>query len=267
MRPFFSIIVVSFRAGEKLKETLESIRKQNFTDYEVVVKDAGSEDGSVEAAQVEYGLDNRFRFEVRRDDGIYDGMNQGIELSNGSYLFFLNCGDHFYEDTVLTRVHEAIVKDPNAADIYYGSLYSVQTDCVVTPSYPVNGFSCYRNVPCHQTIFYKKECFAEHRYLQKYRVRGDYEHFLWCYYAGKKKFERLPITVAFYEGGGYSETKANQKRSKQEHAEITGMYMSKGERVRYRMILVLTLSGLRGALARSKHFSKLYNKIKSRLYK
>ena len=72
--------------------------------------------------------------------------------------------------------------------------------------------------------------------------------------------------VADYEGGGFSETKENLKRSKEEHKKITALYMSKGELLRYKAILLCTLAPLRTRLAQSRAFSGLYHKLTTALY-
>ena len=89
MTPFFSIIVVCLNPGEKLLQTLQSIQKQEFRDYEIVLKDGGSTDGSLQKLDPEQsGL-----HVVRKPDrGIYDAMNQAVEEAKGHFVFFLNCG-------------------------------------------------------------------------------------------------------------------------------------------------------------------------------
>ena len=77
----------------------------------------------------------------------------------------------------------------------------------------------------------------------------------------------MQVTIATYEGGGFSETKENRKRSKEEHQEITKIYMKKKDLLQYKTILCLTLSPLRTKLAESQRFSKYYNKVKACIYK
>ena len=99
---FFSIIVVSLNPGERLKQTLLSILNQTFTDYEVIIKDGGSKDGSTDFLQKEGILDNnpQIRYITQPDESIYDGMNQALSYVNGKYVQFLNCGDLFYDKDV-----------------------------------------------------------------------------------------------------------------------------------------------------------------------
>ena len=71
-----------------------------------------------------------------------------------------------------------------------------------------------QNVPCHQVCFYNVRLFAERGYDVKYRVRADYEHFLYCIYDRKAEAVYVEMIVADYEGGGFSETRENRRISK-----------------------------------------------------
>ena len=91
MKPLFSILVVCLNPGVKLKNTLQSIMKQTFTDYEVIVKDGGSTDGSLDC--IGKLADCRIKQVCKKDKGIYDAMNQAVLEASGQYIYFLNCGD------------------------------------------------------------------------------------------------------------------------------------------------------------------------------
>lgn len=269
----FSIIVVCLNAGEKLRETLESIRSQSFRDYQVVIKDGGSKDNSLtllkEQRDAEQETDREFWSKIEiyeeRDKSIYEGMNQAVKYAKGEYLYFLNCGDCFYDREVLARIHEGIDREKSPA-IYYGDIYDALRNVRVASNPRLDGFGCYRNVPCHQACFYEASLFLERGYETGYRVRGDYEHFLWCFYEKKAGTVYLPVVIASYEGGGYSETRENRIRSKKEHREITAKYMTRGELFRYRLILLLTLAPLRTKMAESRKLSGIYSRCKQLLY-
>lgn len=267
----FSIIVVSLNAGDKLIETIESIRKQTCTDYEVVVKDGGSKDDSLaqlHLKMLDYDEEMQARIHIyeERDSSIYDGMNQAVEKACGKYLYFLNCGDYFYDEEVLAKVAEQIRANKTGSKIFYGDIYDALRDNVVASNPKVDGFACYRNVPCHQACIYDRELFAKRGYEPKYRVRADYEHFLYSFYVEDAKPVYMPVVLASYEGGGFSETAENRKRSAAEHKEITALYMSPFERFRYRAILVLTLQPLRTKMAESPKMAGFYNKLKNLIY-
>ena len=277
---FISIIVVSLNPGERLKETLNSILEQTYTDYEIIIKDGGSKDGSLDFLKEEGILEKypQIRLIVQPDKSIYDGMNQAVSYVKGKYVQFLNCGDLFYDKTVLEKTAEYILnrQKTDTADgkkteqlspaIFYGNQYNLLQNSIVTSAPEINDFTCYRNVPCHQVCFYDGRLFAKRAYLPQYTVRADYEHFLYCIYEENARAFSMPITVCMYEGGGYSETKENRKKSAAQHKEITAKYLGK-KAVKYRLIMILTLSGLRGKVAESPRLSKFYNAIKSMIYK
>ena len=159
---FFTIIIVSYNPGEKLFETIRSVEKQTFTDYRILVKDGMSTDGSIEKLKEEYdvaiagsGIDKTITLLESCDNGIYHGMNIATAFLKGriienrairddventeevkllkageepSYIFFLNCGDRFYDENVLKNMHDAI-NNKNTREgttlpaIYYGDIF------------------------------------------------------------------------------------------------------------------------------------------------
>lgn len=284
MEPFFSIIIVCFQAGEELSRTVESVRMQTDGDFEILVKDGGSTDGSIGHLPE----DSRIRLFQEKDSGIYDAMNQAAGRVRGQYVLFLNCGDYLYDKEVLAGVRKAVTESAGRTTggrkavgglspvIFYGNTYERKTQSVVMSNPKLDAFGCYRNIPCHQSCFYPAELIRpeqlhkrgrERTYEPHYRVRADYEHFLWCFFQAKAQTVYVPLTVCSYEGGGFSESKENRAAAKEEHRAITALYMTKKERLRYRAILLLTLAPLRTYLARSRWFSGIYQGAKRMLYR
>lgn len=261
----FSIIVVCLNPGGKLQKTLASIKKQTFMDYEVIIKDGMSFDGAPEAWE-QTNTDGRIKIFREKDQGIYDAMNQAVAKVQGKFVYFLNCGDLLRDETVLAQIAGSIENQPERGQIIYGNIFEMTTGQPVTSNPRLNRFGCYRNVPCHQACFYQKELLRQHPFVTKYRVRADYEHFLWCALMKKARLTYLPLTIADYEGGGFSETADNRRRSAQEHREIVRQYMSRGELFYYRALLLLTLAPLRTALSRNQGTAAVYNKLKKILY-
>ena len=271
----FSIITVSYNPGEKLRGTLRSVAAQSFTDYEVIVKDGGSTDGSTDFLKGSEGEGlNRVRFYEEKDKGIYDAMNRAVGYAEGEYVLFLNCGDLLADENVLERVNEVIERTERDGAkackaqgepryVFYGDTFSEQTKVTIASAPEITGFTCYRNIPCHQSCFYDIELCREKPYDLSYKIRADYDHFLWCFYRADARFIHMDFPVSSYEGGGYSESKENGKRDAQEHRQITGTYMKKTELFRYRAIMALTLAPVRRKMAESKAFSGLYHRLKS----
>lgn len=266
---FFSIIIVCLNSGQRLYDTIDSILEQTYPNYEVIIKDGGSKDGSVKALAERY-TDVRLHVYTKKDSGIYDAMNQAVALANGTYFLFLNTGDNFYNAKVLEKINAEIKrlqKEGHQADIVYGNLYHKAQETVIYASPEINDFTCYRNVPCHQTCFYHRTMFDMRAYRPEYTVRADYEHFLWCFYERKAEILYVPVVVASYEGGGYSETRENRKRSAHQHREIVVHYLGKKKADRYRLLLLLTLAPLRSAIAENRYLSGIYNRIKRIVYR
>lgn len=157
---FFSIIIVCLNSGQRLYDTIDSILEQTYPNYEVIIKDGGSKDGSVKALAERY-TDARLHVYTKKDSGIYDAMNQAVALANGTYFLFLNTGDNFYDAKVLEKITAEIKKlqkEGRQADIVYGNLYHKEQETVIYASPEINDFTCYRNVPCHQTCFTIAQC-------------------------------------------------------------------------------------------------------------
>ncbi len=264
--PFFSIITPSFHAGPRLRKTMESILTQTFSDYEVIVKDAGSRDGSIEALP----RDRRIRLIQEKDSGIYDGMNQAIAAAKGEYLYFLNCGDTLHAPDVLEKTAEDIRKaeeqDVSDGRIFYGDVLEEKTGQRAAAKPEMTHFAMYRNLPCHQACFYSRDLFETRAFDLRYCVRADYEHFLWCVIRHGAKAVAMNRIVADYEGGGFSETRESRELSAREHREIAERYFTKKEVRLFRTAMILSLQPVREKLASSPRTAACYDWVKNRIY-
>ncbi len=270
-----SVITVCLNSGEKLSATLDSILGQGCQDVEVILKDGGSTDGSVERWKQENASRpgaERVRIIVEEDRGIYDAMNQAVAHAAGDFLLFLNCGDLLADGSVLERTLAALEEEEQAGTdmdrlVLYGDTKGEKNDVTIASPPEITGFACYRNIPCHQSCFYSAALCREKPYDLRYRIRADYDHFLWCFYRARAKTRHMGFPVAVYEGGGFSEKRENKALDRQEHREITGKYMGRGELFRYRAIMACSLAPLRTAMAESRLFSGCYHWIKERIYR
>ena len=260
----FSVIVVCLNPGEKLNQTLDSILAQTYGDYEIVVKDGGSKDGSIEQMR----RDERICIYVEKDTGIYDAMNQAVSHARGEFVLFMNCGDFFYNNEVLAKAAQRADQSANPANlVLYGDTYSEKTNSMIASAPKITGFTCYRNIPCHQSCIYAARLCSEKPYDKQYKIRADYDHFLWCYYVARAEMVHMGVPVSVYEGGGFSESKKNRERDKEEHRLITKSYMPRRELLQYKLIMLVTLAPLRRFLAENKAFSGVYHKLKKGIYK
>ena len=253
-RPFFSIIVVSLNAENLIRKTIDSVLNQNFNDYEIIVKDAVSSDNTL--AQIP--KDDRIHIYSEKDSGIYDGMNQAISYSSGKYLIFLNCGDFFATDSVLSHVYETAKELDDNNSIIYGD-YQRNSIKAKQPS-GLSDFYLYRTPLCHQTVFFGSGVLKKlSNYNTEYKILADYDLTLRCYRANVE-FVYCPYVISDYLGGGVSESEKGRVLRAKEYKQIRDSYFSKQKQKYYDFKLALSLKGFRQKLASDKS-PKLIRKI------
>lgn len=258
----FSVITVCFNAGDKLKNTIDNILAQSFDDYEIVIKDGLSSDGSLNAVKE----NEKIKIYSEKDAGIYDAMNRAVSYACGDYVIFMNCGDSFYDEKVLEKAAEFIKENPDKK-IYYGDAYFCNAKEIISQPKEITESICYRHMPNHQSCFFDRHLWDDDGFDTKYRIRADYDFFLRSYFQKNIRPAYLGITVASYEGGGYSESKENRERDRAEHREIVVRYMGEKKANHYRRIMRLTLQPLRTWIAQKSIFAGAYNSIKKSIYK
>ena len=258
----FSIITVSLNSGDTLRETIDNVLKQTCKDFEIIIKDGGSTDDSLSKVK---DLNSSFvKIFEEPDGGIYDAMNQAVKRATGEYVLFLNAGDKFYSGDVLERI--ARMDLPEKGAIVYGDTYFVAYDSLSKAPPVITGSVCYRNIPCHQAIFYSRDVLLERGFDTSYRIRADFEHFAYSFFKAHREFIYAGFPICLYEGRGYSESKENKALDAREYKRAVRSNIPAGKRFIYRATLILTLHRLRGALARNPKTAAFYQKIKGKLY-
>ena len=113
-----SVITINFNNRDGLRKTIESVVNQTFKDFEYIIIDGGSTDGSVDVIK-EYA--DRIDYWVSEPDkGIYNAMNKGIDVAKGEYCIFMNSGDCFY----VNDVYENVFRELDGVDIIIGDSYN-----------------------------------------------------------------------------------------------------------------------------------------------
>jgi glycosyltransferase involved in cell wall biosynthesis len=115
--PLITVITVTFNAGEKLERTIQSVINQTLKDVEFIVIDGGSTDKTTDIIRK---YENKITYWISEEDqGIFDAMNKGINISSGQWINFMNAGDCFIENETLARISPYL--DRTCADIVYGN--------------------------------------------------------------------------------------------------------------------------------------------------
>ena len=206
----YSIITVNFNNKEGLRRTIESVKSQTFRDFEFIVIDGGSTDGSADVLQ-EYDRDITY-WVSEKDAGIYNGMNKGIAKATGDYLNFMNSGDCFYDEGVLQRV----ASHPSDADIIVGRdyHYSEKKQRGHASNQPprVTMVHFFIATLDHQSSFIKRELFKDSPYREDFRLVSDWIFFTEKVVSEGKQVEFIPEIVCRREEGGLSEQQRERNR-------------------------------------------------------
>ena len=195
----YSIITINYNNCEGLCKTIKSIVNQSCKDFEYIVIDGGSTDGSKEVIQ-KYA--NSIDYWVSEPDkGIYNAMNKGIKAAHGDYLNFLNSGDYFNDDKVLENTLPHL-----KAEIVHGKMYDQSKG---TPPYLIDHiptmYYLYDSSMQHPATFFRKELFMDSLYDESYKIVSDWKFYIEKIIFQNCSFVFMPVVVAVFEGGGVSE--------------------------------------------------------------
>ncbi len=200
-----SIITINLNNSEGLYTTLTSVAMQTFADYELIVIDGGSDDGSVELIEMIINKrDIAAKLISEPDGGIFDAQNKGITQSVGEYLLFLNSGDYLSSPSILERVFSNRFSE----DIVYGDIIFKSDDRnlfrVNTPQRLTQSFFLVDSLP-HPCSFIKRDLLAGHGgYDEQYKTAADYDFFLRSILAGDATYKHISLPVSVFVKGGAS---------------------------------------------------------------
>ena len=200
-----SIITVNLNNREGLQKTIDSVVSQTFKDFEWIVIDGGSTDGSKEL--IEQYADHFAYWVSEPDKGIYNAMNKGIKVAKGEYLQFLNSGDWLWEKKTL----EKVFRENREEDVLYGN-FVFRGQLYVTP-YKLNTSHVYGSALNHQATFIRRSLFGTECYDEDYVIVSDWKFFLQKLVLGKSSNSKVDASiVGIEEGHSYDTTIIDKER-------------------------------------------------------
>lgn len=223
-----SIITVTYNAVRTIEATLQSVASQNFTDYEHIVIDGASSDDTVAIARRYPGV----RILSEKDRGLYDAMNKGLRLAEGQYVIFLNAGDTFHSNHILSAYASEAQK---GKDIIYGDTVIVDSERHIIGSrhlsapvqLTLDSFSKGMLI-CHQAFMVRKELAPA--YDLSYRFSADYDWTVRCIAAADpRKCVNLSLIAIDYLK--YGMTDRNKIASLKERYRIMCRHYGKGRTI------------------------------------
>ena len=194
-----SLILTTFNCADNLEKTLESIEGQDYPNIEVVIKDGGSTDGTLEIIEkYKQSSQNPVIAKSQKDTGIYDAMNQGYVMSTGDIIAFFN--DVFTEISAVSKLVNALNDDyvGTHADLVYKD-----GERIVRKWHMGNGTIYQGWLPGHPTLFLKREIFEKYGLFDtSYRISADYEFMIRFLKDKENKLAYVPETlVSMFYGG------------------------------------------------------------------
>lgn len=196
----FTIIVATFNAAEFIEACLDSVITQTFPDFEILVVDGKSRDGTMALVEKVASIDSRVRYISEPDSGIYDAMNKGIKLAKRSWVMFLGSDDRLFDNEVLFDVAQYINSENGSTNVVYGD---VQTYSPTSTEYKhkrydgkFDFFKLTRKNPCHQAIFYHKDLLSRvGSYNLMFKLFADWDLNLRCWAIGSPKYINRIISL------------------------------------------------------------------------
>lgn len=201
MRPLVSVVTVSFNAVHDIEKTILSVINQTYENIEYIIIDGGSTDGTVDI--IKKYVDRITYWVSEPDRGIYDAMNKGIEKATGEWINFMNAGDCFANESVVTMVFST--SQHIGKKIIYGDMNLCMKEKKIFKQAKDCNFFLY-NMPCsHQAVFVATSNKRELYFDTCYKYAADYNclYHLWQKY-GNDLVLHINVTIVDFDTNGIS---------------------------------------------------------------
>ena len=206
-----SIITVNLNNKSGLQKTIDSVISQTYKDFEWIIIDGGSTDGSKELIE-QYSQYITY-WVSEPDKGIYNAMNKGIKVAKGEYCLFLNSGDGLVSFDVLKKVFQKKID----ADIINGNVIILDKQNRRHYGMHSDYISCYdmiKGTLCHQATFIRRCLFNQYGlYDENLKLVSDWKFFFYCIIINKCSIKYINEDIAYYNTDGISSTSLHLLKS------------------------------------------------------
>jgi len=201
-----SIITVTYNSAATLRDTLESVKSQDYPNIEHILVDGASKDDTVKIIQA-YG--HVAKYVSEKDRGLYDAINKGILMSTGDVVGILNSDDFFPHRKVISNMVKCFKE--NDADAVFGDIAFVRPENLekVIRLYSSRKFYPkkfkYGYMPAHPSFYVKRKFYEEYGlYKLDYKIAADYELLMRFMHTNKLKYAYHPEVMVYMRTGGVS---------------------------------------------------------------
>lgn len=200
--PFLTIITVCYNSSKTMDRTLKSVASQSFNDYEYLIIDGGSTDGTLDiVSSYRNSFGDRLKVISEPDNGIYDAMNKGIKMAKGDLIGIIN-SDDYYEPDALKTIADNYKGEKHL--VLYGMMRKISNGKELeTVIY--NHENLDNQMINHPTCFVTKETYKEFgAFDTTFKSSADYELMLRLYHDTDTEFRPIYSIIASFELGGMS---------------------------------------------------------------
>lgn len=203
--PLITVIIAVFNGIKTLKQCIDSVASQTYSNVELIVIDGGSKDGSVDLLNANH---NKIRYWISEaDSGIYNAWNKGLDKARGEWIYFLGADDFFLNADVLQGVIKQLMLLPDDVLVAYGQVMQLDKDALPLYSFGEpwdvvkKSFKKKMAIP-HQGVMHRRSLFELHgRFDESFLIMGDYELLLRELNTGKASFMQGIILTGVRSGG------------------------------------------------------------------
>lgn len=198
--PLLTVITVVYNAADELERTIENVLQQSAANFEYIIIDGGSKDGSVDV--IKKYSQRISNWVSERDGGIYDAMNKGVRLASGQFVVFMNAGDLFYDPDSIKDIIEQI-KAAGDPTIIYGDAQIISDKGRHIQNQHNRHLDLTKSI-IHQSMILRRSMLLENPYNANYRIMADYDNLLSVSVQSPDKIHYVHRTICIYNKFGVS---------------------------------------------------------------
>ena len=194
------IVTINLNNKDGLEKTIKSVLSQTYSDYEYVIIDGGSTDGSVDVIKK---YSDKISYSVsEKDNGIFHAMNKSIDVCNSEYMLFLNSGDYFYSDNSI----ENTLKELDCDIVYGNEEKRFKNNRKIIKKFPDKLDDAYfrKDFLPHQSTFIRTKLLKEKKYNENYKLLGDWIFLKESIIDNKATYKHVDHIISSFDCNGLS---------------------------------------------------------------
>ncbi len=218
MRHRLSIITINYNDKNGLEKTIKSVINQSCRDYEFIVVDGGSNDGSADI--IKNHTDYIDKWVSEPDKGIYNAMNKGALMASGDYITYLNSGDEFHDQDVTRDIISHLDRE---TDIIFGNVLNVHRGGLTNIyrfTRPISLMSLYRSVVNHSGAFISRRQQLKRPYNESLKICSDRQFFIESLVIDNCSYRQIDRIITRFDKTGVSSSKESDELMDKENEMI-----------------------------------------------